>query len=247
MRILFGILLCGLMLSSSSATPWREVKRGNSAADSGDADRAQYHYLRALEQGGDTNLVEYNIGNLLYQREDYEKAQQAFMASLDTMQDRTVQSDALYNLANSYFKAEQFEPAVKTYIESLKRNPDDVEAKQNLELALRMMQQQKQQQKQQQQQKGDENKDEQKQDQQEKQQDQKQDQEKQDEQQQKQQEQDQQQEQQEEQQQQQPKPEEMTKEEAEQLLNALMQDEQNALEKVMKAKVQDRKKRERDW
>jgi Ca-activated chloride channel family protein len=243
MRILFGILLCGLMLSSSSATPWREVKRGNSAADSGDADRAQYHYLRALEQGGDTNLVEYNIGNLLYQREDYEKAQQAFMASLDTMQDRTVQSDALYNLANSYFKAEQFEPAVKTYIESLKRNPDDVEAKQNLELALRMMQQQKQQQ----QQKGDENKDEQKQDQQEKQQDQKQDQEKQDEQQQKQQEQDQQQEQQEEQQQQQPKPEEMTKEEAEQLLNALMQDEQNALEKVMKAKVQDRKKRERDW
>jgi hypothetical protein len=39
----------------------------------------------------------------------------------------------------------------------------------------------------------------------------------------------------------------MSKEEAEQLLNALLQDEQNTLEKVRQAKVAQRKKRAKDW
>lgn len=242
------LFLIVALVSSVAATPYREIKRGNQAADSGDAAAAHYHYLKALEQGGDTNLVEYNVGNLLYNVQDYEKAQYAYMASLDTMQDKQAQSEALYNLANSYFQSQQYEPAIKAYIESLKRNPDDMQAKQNLEMALRMMQQQQQQQNQQCDNKEDQQDQEQQQqqDQQQNQEQQEQDQQKQDEQQQQQQQDDQQQ-QEEQQQQQQAQPQEMTKEEAEQLLNALMQDEQDALQKVKQAKVQGRKKRERDW
>jgi tetratricopeptide (TPR) repeat protein len=222
-------LLSLIVIASASATPWREIKRGNLAADSGDADQAHYHYLKALEQGGDTNVIEYDVGNLLYKLNEYDKAQQAYMASLDTTQSLKEQSDALYNLANSYYNAEQYEPAVKAY-----------------ELALRMMQQQQQQQQQQDQEKNeDQQQDEQQQDQQQQDQDQEQEQ-KQDEQQQQQQ-QEQEQQKQDEQKKQQQQPQEMSKEEAEQLLNALMQDEQNALEQVKKAKAEGRKKRERDW
>jgi Ca-activated chloride channel family protein len=57
-----------------------------------------------------------------------------------------------YNLGNTFFRAEQYEAAIEAYKEALRLDPSDLEAKQNLELALRQRQQQQQEQQQQQQQ-----------------------------------------------------------------------------------------------
>ena len=212
------------------ASPRVEVKAGNRAAKTGNAADAITHYRRALDQRADTSIVLYDVGNVLYQQGEFDKAGQAYMGSLVGKQSKRNQSQSFYNLGNSFFEAQKYDTALAAYIEALKRNPSDKDAKYNLELARRMLQQQRQNQQNQQQ---DQNQ----------QQPQQQDQQ----QQQNQQNQEKQQQDQQAQQQQAQATQEMTKEEAERLLNALLQDEQNTLRDAKKVKAVTRAKREKDW
>lgn len=251
MRILVFLLI---VATAFAELPSREVKIGNKAAQSGQTDQAQYHYVKALENHADTSTVMYNLGNAMYDAGEFERAMKIYSGAIDSTRTPEQLEHAYYNMGNASLQAQKFDQAIASYIEALRHDPDDPDAKQNLELALRMKKQSEQQQQQQQSQ--DENKQDQqeKQEQQQDQQDQdqrKQDEQKQDEQQQDQQKQEQQNQQQgdssQAQQGQQPQPQQMTKEEAEQLLNALLQDEQNTLEQVRKAKIAQRKKRVKDW
>jgi tetratricopeptide (TPR) repeat protein len=242
------VLLLTLSASAGFASPRAEVKQGNEAAQRGLNDAALLHYMKALEMQGDTSVILYDLGNLKYEQGDYENSQKLFQGAFDEKDSKVEQSQTLYNLGNSYFQAKQYDKAAQAYIESVKRNPKDAEARYNLELALRQMRQQQQQQQQQ-----DQNKEESKE--QDKNQDQKNDQDQQKQQpdssqQQQQQQADQNEQSQDSTQQQPPKSaqeQQMSEEDAERLLNALLQDEQNALDKVNKAKIQGRGKREKDW
>ncbi|MBL0060494.1 MAG: tetratricopeptide repeat protein [bacterium] len=243
MRLLFFLLVIAVAFAE---LPSREVNKGNKAAQSGQTDQAQYHYVKALENHADTSTVMYNLGNAMYDAGEFERAMKIYSGAIDSTRTPEQLERAYYNMGNASFQAQKFDEAIASYIEALRNDPNDDDAKQNLELALRMK---KKSEEQQQQQTQDQNKQDQ-QDKQDKQQDpQNQDQQKQDEQQEQQK--DQQQQQQgdssQTQQGQQQQPQQMSKEEAEQLLNALLQDEQNTLEQVRKAKVAQRKKRAKDW
>jgi tetratricopeptide (TPR) repeat protein len=242
----FTVLIVLALVASALANPRAEVKRGNHAAQDSLNDAALLHYKKALEQGADTSVVLYDLGNVMYQQQQFDKAQQSYMGALGPDQNPAEQSQTLYNLGNSYFEGQKYDQAIAAYVEALKRDPKDDESRYNLELARRMMQQQKQQQ----QQKQDQNQPQQKQDStQQQQQQQNQDQQKQDQKQpQDQKQQDQQQQQQQDQQQaQQQQGKQMSKQEAERLLNALLSNEQDALKDVKKVKVATRRKREKDW
>ncbi len=242
-RLLWVLLVIAV---AAQASPRIEVKRGNIAAQDSLHDAALMHYKKALEQHADTSLVLYDLGNLMYQKGDFENAEKSYLGAFDPEASPTLQSDALYNLGNSYFETQKFDKAVAAYTESLKRDPKDSDAKYNLELAKRMLQQQQQQK--QQEQKENQNQEE-KQEEQQQQQQQKPDSNQQEQKQEDQQpdQQQQQEQQQQEQQQQQMSDQPMNKEEAERLLNALLNNEQNTLKDVKKVKVAARKKREKDW
>lgn len=254
MKIILKLLTVSLavcIVSIATANPRVEVKRGNGAATAGQADAALLHYKKALDEKADTSVVMYNLGNVLYDQEKYKEAERAFSGSLGPEQPPVEQSETLYNLGNTLFQAKEYDKAIGAYVEALKRNSSDDEARYNLELARRMLQQQQQQQKEDQENKDQEQKpDSNKQDNQD-QQDKQDEQQKQDQPQDQPGDQNQQQPQdqkQEQQQQQQPQPgQKMTKEEAERLLNALLSNEQDALKDVKKVKVASRKKREKDW
>ena len=236
LRRISRILIVLLTMVSLSATLYAEsarklVAQGNRAYKAGEYGKALAKYKEAQQAGGAPGVVEYNLGNAHYRLGESEPAQQAYGLSLSPKKTED-NSASLYNLGNAFFQGQKFEEAVSVYIEALKRNPSDEDARYNLELARRMLQQAQQQQQ-------DEQKENQEQD---KEQQQKQEEE--------QKEQEQQQEQQEEEQQQQEQESqqrEMTPEEAERLLNALLQDEQNTLKEVKKQKAATRPKREKDW
>ena len=247
MKAILAVIATLWVTAGVFATPQIETKRGNKLAEQSKTDEALIHYKQALEQKGDTSVILYDLGNVMYQKGEYESAEKSYLGSLDPRIPVEDQAEALYNLGNTYFQPQKFDKAAQAYVEALKRTPKDAEAKYNLELARRMLQQQKQEQQQQQQnQDQQEQKDEQKQDQQDQQQ--QKDQQQQEQQQQEQQNQQQQEQKEEEQQAQQPQRErQMSQEEAERLLNALLQNEQDALKQAKKVKVQAKAKREKDW
>ncbi len=244
MRLLYVLLMISVAFAE---LPSREVSKGNKSAQSGQTDQAQYHYVKALENHADTSTVMYNLGNAMYDAGEFERAMKIYSGAIDSTRTPEQLERAYYNMGNASFQAQKYDEAIASYIEALRHNPSDDDARQNLELALRMKKKSEEQQQQQQ------NQDQDKQEQQDK-QDQQQDQQNQDQQNQDQQKQDEQQQQNQQQgdssqaqQRQQQQPQQMSKEEAEQLLNALLQDEQNTLEQVRKVKVAQRKKRAKDW
>lgn len=132
-----------------------------------------------------------------------------------------------HNIGVAYHKQEKYAECIKAYKQALKNNPDDADTKHNLTLALQMLQQQQQQQQQQQDQDQNQNKNDQNKEQQ---QNQNNNQNNKDEKK----EQDKKEQNSSDQQQQQQQQQDISKENAEKLLNSVMQDEKNVQEKVQK-------------
>jgi len=203
------------------------VKKGNDALKAKDQKKALEYYRQAETELPESPELNYNLGGALYEEENYEEAVDRFQRSLSTV-DPKLESASHYNLGNTYFRIQDYQKAIASYQEALTLNPDDLDAKFNLELARKRLKEQIQPQQQNQQQQN------QKQQNQQDQQNQQQNQENQEQQQQ----QDQQdQKKQQEQKSQQPDKQKMSKEDAERILNALKDDEQDIQKKIQRQTV----------
>lgn len=152
-----ALLLAG-MLSPSNAFAKKidrgKVNAGNEYYKNGQYDKALFLYRQAL---GDTlwppensEGVLYNEGNALYMMKKYQEALQKYQQSFS--EDTTLTGRMLYNRGNTLLQQGQLKEAVESYANALRVLPDDADARHNLEVALRMLQQQQKQQQQQQQQ-----------------------------------------------------------------------------------------------
>ena len=200
-----------------------KVEKGNEAFRNQKWDEALKIYSDALVDGPDSELLQANMGKVLYKQGRFGEARQSFEKLLSSP-DRRLRARAHYDLGNALYRlatgtegsgssfpssspsspsspsaaappdpTKLLQSSLESYIEGLKLDPEDEDAKYNVEYIRRKIkeQQQKQQQKQDQQKQDQQKQDQQKQDQQ-KQDQQKQDQQKQDQQKQDQQKQDQQ-------------------------------------------------------
>jgi Ca-activated chloride channel family protein len=270
-RIVAAVLLALSypLLVGFGESPESRNRKGNRLYAEGDFDKALTEYRGAQVLAPDLPVLSFNAGDALFRKGEFPDAIREF-GNAAASKDPILSSAALYNAGTAFMQAGQLDTAVEALKSSLKLNPGDVDAKQNLELALQMMQQQQQgqdQQNQDQQDQDQQNQDQQDQDQQNQDQ-QNQDQQNQDQQDQQQQNQDQQdQNQQNESQQDQQQNEEqdqaraqqdqthqqgeqqaaMSKEEAERLLNAIQDEESELQEKLRAAKAAKREKVDKDW
>ncbi len=207
--------------------------------------------------------LHFNIGDSWFRQEDYDKSIEEYQKVVGAS-DEKFEALAHYNIGNAQFRKEDYQKAIESYIYSLKLNPTDEDAKYNLEVARRKLKeqidknkQQQDQQDQQQQNKNDQKQDQQKQNQpqdQQQEQEQKQDeqQDKNEEQQQQQQQEQKDQDQKQQQEQQQPSDEqprqEMTKEQAMQLLNNLEDDEKEKRKEFKRRPpVNGGRRTDKDW
>jgi Ca-activated chloride channel family protein len=218
-------------LTSHAQSDRQLVRQGNKQFRAGNYAEAEVSYRKAAEKNPRNAQALYNLGNaLMGQRKDSAAAVQFDQAAkLETNPIRKAQ--AYHNIGVQLQGQKQYGEAIEAYKESLRNNPADDETRYNLELCKR---QQKNQQDQQNQQNQDKKNDKDKKDQQKDKKDQqKQDQDKKDQQQ---------------KQQQQQQKQQMSRENAEQMLNAAMQEEKQTQERMKKAMQQSQKRRlEKNW
>lgn len=240
--LLLTILGCTLCATAQTMTEGDHIRKGNKFYADSLYEKAEIEYRKALELNPESVDAMYNLGNALFYQipQAQEKGEEAMKqyataAKLETDKDRLAQ--IYHNLGTLMYMAQQYPQSVEAYKESMRNNPYDDETRYNLAKAMHMLKQQQQNQ---------QDEDKQEQNQQQEQQEKQEQQQQQQEQQQQQQDQQQQQNQQEEQQQQQ---EQISKENAEQILNALMQDEKDIQEKQKKMMQQQQhgKKFDKDW
>jgi Ca-activated chloride channel family protein len=118
-------------------------KEGNRLFQQGKFQDSEKAYLDAqLEAPGRPELL-YNLGNALVKQKKYEPAIQSLRQSTGNA-DRGLQASSWYNLGNALYEAGKPADAAQAFVQALRTNPSDRDAKHNLELALRRLKEQKQ-------------------------------------------------------------------------------------------------------
>ncbi len=120
------------------------LKEGIEAYNQGAYDKALKLFIDAQLEHPDRADILYNIGNAYYHTGNFEAAAKNYKEALKA-ENKLLQQKAHYNLGNADFRKKQYEDAVKNYEDALKLNPDDIQAKQNLEFVKKVMEQDKEQ------------------------------------------------------------------------------------------------------
>ena len=226
--ILSMLLLVGSVHGLAQNKTDREYLRsGNKLYNDSLFIKAEVDYRKALEINPKSTDAMFNLANALLMQQKAQEAMEQYESVSKIEKDKEKLAQIYHNMGVILQSSKQLPQCIEAYKESLRNNPKDDETRYNLALAQKQLKDQQQ--------------DQQNQDQQEQQQEQKEEQKDQNKDQQEQ-NQDQQQ-----QPQQQQNKNEMSKENAQQLLNAVMQDEKNVQDKVKKQIQIQGKKLEKDW
>jgi len=129
-----------------SSTPVRAGEHPDDLYREGRFAEAEKAYARAdMDRPRDVRF-RYNRGCAAYRNGDYQAAGAAFSSVLRRTKDPRLCFRATYNLGNTAFKQGDFAAAADYYRQAIVTNPEDHDAKVNLELALRALGKQKAQQ-----------------------------------------------------------------------------------------------------
>ena len=153
-----ALLALGLALVTACGSSAEELNQdGNEAFAKQAYEDAIQAYESAKIESPELAEPYYNAANALYRQEKYVEALEELQKALAYAEDQTLAENSFYNMGNSSYNTQEWEAAVDAYKEALLLNPDDEDAKHNLELALLQQQQQQQQENQDQQQEQSEN------------------------------------------------------------------------------------------
>lgn len=240
------LFMSGLSQFSSAQNENRFIRQGNKAYEAGDFKKAEIDYRKALDKNQKSMKGEYNLGGAIYEQQNFDEARRIYEQLASANLPANQKAMTYHNLGNSFLQMQKPEQAIEAYKNALRHNPGDIDTKYNLEFAKKMLKQQQQQN--QDQNKDQQNKDQNKEDQQQNQQQQEQNKE-QEQNQQNQQQNQQNQQQNQDNQAQQPQTKQISKQDAERMLQALQDNEKKTMEKIKleKLKNANRVKTEKDW
>lgn len=101
----------------------------------GDYAQANENYRRVQVERPDLPQISYNLGNTLHRQGDYAKAVEETRRALFS-NDEFILARAYYSLGNHYFRMNRLDEARTAYKNALIHNPNDTDAKFNLEVVL---------------------------------------------------------------------------------------------------------------
>lgn len=215
------------------------IREGNKLYRQKKYAEAQKKYIKANSKQKDAR-AEFNMNDAVYEQGKYADAQVGFKKLIDAEKDPAKKAIMQHNMGNSFLKEKKYEEAIQTYKQGLMNNPADDDTRYNLAYAQKQLAQKQQQDKKDKKDKKDDKKDKDKKDdkkEEDKDKDKKDDKkdgdkgEKKDE-----------------EQAGKPKPNEISKQDAERMLQALNKNEKNINDKIKKQQVKSSNKDiEKDW
>ncbi len=142
--ILLAAALSVWILAACDSEGPASVREGNQAFEVGEYEQAREAYDRALEAMPDSPQATYNSANVFYKQDQFGEAHDRYDGSVETARAELSQK-ATYNTGNSLYQSEEYEGAIEAYKQALRLDPTDTDAKHNLELALKRIEEQQQQ------------------------------------------------------------------------------------------------------
>ena len=137
-RAFIALPAIAMWLAACGPTPDQVNNSGHEPYASADYEAALDGYAGARDRVPELGEPHYNAGNALYRMEEVEESLSAYDEALKYARG-DLRSRAFFNRGNAAFQAQKYIQAVEAYKEVLRMNPDDLDAKHNLELALKQL------------------------------------------------------------------------------------------------------------
>jgi tetratricopeptide (TPR) repeat protein len=219
---LLPIATCLLPIASLGQTETELNKKATEAYKKEEYEKAANLYKQAAEKTPRNSTTQYNLGNAMYKKTKVDESVAAYDNAIANTNDATLKSKSFYNKGVVLQNSKNLQGCVDAYKNALKLNPNDDDARQNLQKALQQLKEKQKQEKENKKKnkpKEDENKKEKEKP---KNEDEKNDQPK-------------------------PQPSKISKQDAEEKLKALQQQEKNLQDKLKKVNTASPNKPEKDW
>jgi tetratricopeptide (TPR) repeat protein len=142
--VAIGLFLQNSILAQSHQ---KAIKEGNQAYKKNEFEQAKTQYGNALQQKKDDPTAWFNLGNANYKTKQLDSALNAFDAAATNANNAELKSNALYNKGVALQNNKKLPECIGAYKDALKLNPQNIDARHNLQLALKQQQQKQKQEK----------------------------------------------------------------------------------------------------
>ena len=132
------LLIAGFILpvSISAQNEKGLIKKGNEAYEKKEYDNAITNYQQATTKNPVNPTAQYNLGNALYKNKKTDEAVQAYENALSNTTSNADKSKAYYNKGVVLQNNKKLPECIEAYKNALKLDPKDEDARQNLQKAL---------------------------------------------------------------------------------------------------------------
>jgi len=135
-RILHTILLMIAAASLFAQTENKTIAAGNNFYRQQQYDKAQSAYEQALQNAPNNKIAKFNLANTLIKENNQPDAEK-FLSELNVQEnDPDLRSKAVYNQGVIFTQQKKLEQSIESYKATLRLNPNDKEARENLQKAL---------------------------------------------------------------------------------------------------------------
>jgi tetratricopeptide (TPR) repeat protein len=141
---LFILFLFFLVPSSSYAQSEEAITKGNDYYRSSQFDLAEAQYKAAMAADAANITARHNLANALYRQKKYDEAAKVLQGIQKDATAKAQQSTAYYNEGVIYSRQKELEASIEAYKAALRRSPEDQQARENLQKALRELKKQQQ-------------------------------------------------------------------------------------------------------
>ncbi|GAA4466183.1 tetratricopeptide repeat protein [Nemorincola caseinilytica] len=140
-RQAFGLLVCIVVLLAgipAQAQVSRYMLDGNDLYNQKKYKEAAERYNKALAKNPNYTPGMFNLGNTLYQQQKFDSSRKVMDAARKISQNKQGRAAADYNIGNTYMAEKKWDDAITAFKQTLRNNPQDADAKYNLSYALKM-------------------------------------------------------------------------------------------------------------
>jgi tetratricopeptide (TPR) repeat protein len=134
-----------LPLALHGQTVRSHISEGNAAYRKGNFHEAEVAYQRALAKDPSSLPARNNIGAAHYKQDRYEEAVRAFSNAAALPSEGTERAKVFHNLGNALLKSGKLPESIEAYKQALRLNPADDDARYNLQYARQLLKNQPQQ------------------------------------------------------------------------------------------------------
>ena len=138
MKIKFVILLTFISFYSfgQSAEAEKIIQTGNDFYKQQQYDAAAPEYQKAIDKDPSNSIVKFNLASTLSKQGKQEEAVKAFTEIANNTKETELKAKAYYNKGAILSRQKKLEQSIDAYKNALRQNPDDKEARENLQKAL---------------------------------------------------------------------------------------------------------------